>query len=198
MSKILYDSVLVAHIKTTCNRDNEDLKEKQVIEFGACLLNLGTLRAHEPFSVLIKPTKEISQYCTKRTGIAPEDISSGASFFDAMEAVRDMFDSNAHPWASYGTFAHDILRRQCADMKVLYPFSNRFLDVKSLFAMMFNLTNEVSPKEAMRKLNLHLPEAKDSQDEALNAALILSECFRGPSALEGNFVTTKVEVKRKK
>lgn len=193
MKKVLYDSVLVAHVNSTCGKGGP----KEAIEFGGCLLDLKTLRSYEPFSVIIKPNSKITEHCTKMTGLAPEDVSSGASFFDAMQAVQDVYDSYGRPWAAYGPGAMEIIRRQCSDMNISYPFSNRFTDIRSLFAMMFNLKEEVPLRSALRKLRVVIPDGIDAQDKALNSAIVLGECLRGPSVLSEKF-STVVEVKRRK
>jgi inhibitor of KinA sporulation pathway (predicted exonuclease) len=170
--KINYDSILVVQIKTTCPKE-------EIIEFGACLFKTKTLRAYEPFGVIVKPDCETAEFCSAQTDITPEDVASGVSFCELMEYLQDIYKPYERPWASYGNLAEQTIRRQCVDNGISYPMSDRFLNIKNLMPIMFGLQEEIDLSGAIKKLKLNIPEALDSQDEVLNASIVLGEILRG-------------------
>lgn len=189
--RVNYDDIIVVQIKTTCKAKDEKLASKEIIELGACLLDVNTLRTKNAFSILVRPNQEITKFCTERTGLTLEDISSGVSFCEAISFLEDAYGNvGAMPWASYGSFAKHVIEKECSNKKIENPLSDRFLNIKSLFPIIFSLRQEVSLREAIRKLEIEIPEGKDSRDDALNAAIVLKETVRGPGSLGGRFITT--------
>lgn len=191
MSKIQYDSIFVCQLKTTCYQNDESFNNKEVIEFGGCLLNIKTLQTYDPFSLIVKPNGEVTPYCTKRTGLTPDDVSSGVSFIDLLGYIEEVYGISSRPWASYGSFAKHVLEIQCQKENIIFPLSDRFLNVKSLFPVIFNLYQEVSLRDALKKLSLEIPDGDDCRDDAINTSIVLRESMRGPGMLrkKENFVT---------
>lgn len=177
--RVEYDEIFIAQIKTTCWENDESLKNKEIIEFGGCLLNIRTLRTSDPINLLIKPNKEISKFCTKKTGISSEDAKVGISFEELIPFIVENYEVAKRPWASYGSFAKHVFRNQCKKNNIKYPFSDRYLNIKSWLPVIFTLKHEVSLKEAIKRLQLDIPNSQDSMDDALNAAIVLKEALRG-------------------
>lgn len=190
--KVLYDVVFVCSIKTTCEENDDSIKNKEIIEFGGCLLNVRSLQTSDPFSVLVKPQGTVSNYCTKKTGIAPEDLSSGVSFIELVDFINEFIGVKDKSWASYGTFAQHVILNQCNKYNLEFPFSDRFFNVKSLMPMIYNLDYEISLREAIRTIGISVPQG-DSRDDAINTAIVLKELLRGPNVTDGNFVTCEIK-----
>ena len=186
--KIKYDDVLIVQIKTTCKDAGDSLRDKELIEIGGCFLNAKSLSARDPFSVIVKPSVNLTQYCIEKTGITPEDVSSGVDFLELLSFLEE-YNVNSMPWASYGSFAQHVFLNQCRQASKPFPFSDRFLNIKSLFPLIFNLPYELSLKEAIKKLDIKVSLEGDSMDDALNVSILFKEIMRGPGAIRGNFVT---------
>ena len=187
--KVKYDDIFIVQIKTTCREVNDSLSKKEVIELGGCFLNVRSLASRDPFSLIVKPSTNLTEFCIRKTGITPEDVSSGVDFCDLLDFLREQ-SVDSMPWASYGSFAQHVLRSQCGRDSESLPLSDRFLNIKSLFPIIYNLKHELSLKSAMKELDIPVPgEGMDSRDEALNVSILLKELLRGPSATKGNFVT---------
>lgn len=177
--KVEYDEIFITQIKTTCWENDESLKNKEIIEFGGCLLNIKTLRTSEAINLLIKPRSEVSDFCTKKTGISREDAESGIEFRELIPFIIENYNVEKRAWASYGSFAQHVFQSQCKKNNIKYPFNDRFLNIKSWLPVIFTLKHEISLKEAIKRLNLEIPEPEDSMDDALNAAIVLKEALRG-------------------
>lgn len=188
-------ATLIIQAKTT---HAESIKDKEIIEIGACLLDHGTLLPYEPFSVFIKPKGKISKYCTKVTGISPEDVSSGASLYDAIDAINEIYDlkEDPKPWASFGFLVCDLLNRQC---KGGFLPQGDFMNIRLLCSYVFRADNEKLPlKQAIAKLGMNLPKSNDLQDEVLNSALIFAECLKRMRKNGGNQKEIPVMIRRNK
>lgn len=184
-------ATLIIQAKTT---HAESIKDKEIIEIGACLLDHGTLLPYEPFSVFIKPKGKISKYCTKVTGISPEDVSSGASLYDAIDAINEIYDlkEDPKPWASFGFLVCDLLNRQCNG----FLPQSKFMNIRHLFPYVFSSDPNISLKQAANIANLNLPDASDLQDEVLNSALIFAACLKKMKKNGGNQKEVPVLIRR--
>ena len=68
------DQIVIFDLEATCWEGREHFhKYREVIALGACILDLKTLEISGNFKTICKPIKsEISEYCTKLTGITKE------------------------------------------------------------------------------------------------------------------------------
>lgn len=186
--KIHYEDIFIVQVKTTCREVNDSLRDKEVIEFGGCFLNVSSLVSRDPFSIIVKPSNNLTQFCIDKTGLSPEDVASGVDFVDLVDFLKDQ-EVDKMPWASYGSFAQHVVANQCRKNSLSVPMSDRFLNIKSLLPLMFNLKQELSLRGATRELDLGVSDARDCRDEVLNVAILLKEILRGPGATKGNFIT---------
>lgn len=182
MAKIKYDEIFITHIKTTCWGKDESLSKKEIIEFGGCLLNVKTLRTSESINLLVKPKEKISDFCSIRTGLTQGDVESGIKFSELIDYIKETYMPENRAWASYGSFTQHVFKKQCQKNDIAFPFSDRYINVKSFFPLIYNLEQETSLKGAMKRMKIDVPTEGvhyDSMDDALNIAIVLKECLRG-------------------
>ena len=135
----------------------------------------GNILANE--GILVKPTSStVSEFCTELTTITPDMVAEAPSFADASQYLRDKYQANRHPWASYGAYDLSQLQRQCAREDVPFPLSAQHLNVKALFALRHRLPHPVGMDAALKQLDIPLEGTHHRGiDDARNIAKILRQ-----------------------
>ena len=96
------------------------------------------------------------------------------SFAEACTKLETEYSSKSHVWASYGAYDHTMFVNQCSRLKVPYPFSNKHINVKTLFALKSRLNREVGMSGALQQLGIELEGTHHrGVDDARNIAKIL-------------------------
>jgi inhibitor of KinA sporulation pathway (predicted exonuclease) len=74
------DQIVIFDLEATCWEGREHFhKYREVIALGACILDLKTLTISNKFNVVCKPIRsEISEYCTRITGITKEQAENNS------------------------------------------------------------------------------------------------------------------------
>lgn len=136
-------TILVVDVEATCWEKLPPNKfpstRNEIIEIGITEIDIASKTLGESHSILvIPPTTEISDFCTKLTTITPELIQrEGIPFREAIELLVSKFKSNRNIFASWGDYDRRSFEKNCDWNKVPYPFANLHLNVKTLFAAKF-------------------------------------------------------------
>lgn len=184
MEKTKYENILVVNLQTTKWENNKvpEGQEREIIEIGAHLLNVSSLRIHSPLQLFVRPkTSVISEYCTDHCGIDSELIEEeGVDFEDACSTIERKYKSKNLVWATYGDFDKILFEKQCEKNNIRYPFNTRHLNVKILIPIICNLKEEVGLKRGVKISNIEQYGVLNSAlDNSNNIAQILSELLRG-------------------
>lgn len=174
-----FNNILILDAEATCSEPQ--LPFQEIIEIGVCSMHIKSLKISDPISILVKPTKtEITEYCTNLTGITKEDVESGSSLEDAFEFLKEEFNSRNVPWASWGNWDRRQIEKEAADKELKYPMSGAHLDIKTMFSIVFGLSESCALNKAMELLGLKFKGIQhNAGDDAYNAALTLKEALRG-------------------
>jgi inhibitor of KinA sporulation pathway (predicted exonuclease) len=151
-------------------------QRNEIIEVGACLLDLTTLRVGQKRSLLVKPTlSTISPFCTELTTITSELVDAeGVTFAEACAALETEFNTPRRLWASWGSYDRRLFDEQCALMGVRYPFSRSHVNVKHLFGRYVSQRRPMPMQDAMAMLKLESEGTLHrGHDDAWNIAQIL-------------------------
>ena len=90
--------------------------------------------------------------------------------------MKKKYLSKERVWASYGDYDRRQFEKQCQSLNISYPFGTRHLNIKTLFAIIYALPQEVGMDQALTLLNLPLEGTHHrGGDDAWNIAGILSE-----------------------
>lgn len=171
------DQIIVLDVEATCwEGDPPAGQENEIIEVGFCLLNLTTLERTEKTSFLVRPEKsKVSEFCTKLTTLTQARVDTGKTFQEVCSLLKKRYDAKDRLWASYGDYDRKQFERQCAARGVGFPFGNSHLNVKTLFAIVHALPQEIGMAEALEKLGLPLEGTHHrGHDDAWNIAKILA------------------------
>ncbi|MBN1660342.1 MAG: exonuclease domain-containing protein [Anaerolineae bacterium] len=171
------DQILVVDLESTCwAGDPPPGEEHEIIEIGLCVLDVATGRRLDNRSILICPTcSRISDYCRELTTLTQNEVEAGVTLAEACRALRENFGARRRPWASWGDYDRKQLQRECQAKSVEYPFGDRHINAKTLFALVRGLKREVGLDSALDMLGFPLEGTHHrGGDDAWNIARILA------------------------
>jgi inhibitor of KinA sporulation pathway (predicted exonuclease) len=170
------DQIVVVDVESTCWEGQPPPgEESEIVEIGVCALDVATGARAEQRSILVRPERSrMSPYCTQLTTLTQEQVDSGISFAEACALLATTYQTRERTWASYGDYDRRQFERQCAAHGVRYPFGITHLNVKNLFALVYQLPREVGMDAALARLGLPLEGTHHrGGDDAWNIAAIL-------------------------
>lgn len=132
------DKVLIVDIEATCwDSASPEGMENDIIEIGICLLDVNTGEISDNRGILVKPERStISPFCTSLTTITQEMIDKeGISFKQACGMLRNEYQAQSRPRASFGGDDLKQFQKQCTATGIGYPFGPSHINVKTLFAL---------------------------------------------------------------
>jgi inhibitor of KinA sporulation pathway (predicted exonuclease) len=176
------DQILVIDLEATCwEGDPPSGQESEIIEIGLCILDVSTGKRLDNPSILVRPTRStISEYCTELTTLTQREIDDGISLSEACEILKNKYQSKKRLWASYGDYDRWQFKNDCQLHGIEYPFGSGHINVKSLFAVVYNLRREVGLDRAMKMLGFPLEGTHHrGGDDAWNIARIVGHLLLG-------------------
>lgn len=192
MAKLL-DKIVVVDVEATCWEGEPPLQTemggsaipmlKEIIEIGVTTLDTKTLEISTPSSIIVRPQySTVSKFCTELTTLTQDQVSAGVSFSHACLLLRSQYRTPLRTVASFGDYDRLQFERQRNDQH--FWFSGQppavpiiyHLNVKNLFALVFNLEKEVGMDKALKILNIPLAGTHHrGDDDSYNIAKILRE-----------------------
>ncbi len=175
------DTVLVVDIEATCWAVSPPPdQEAEIIEIGLCVLDVASGERREKVSLLVRPERSrVSAFCTQLTTLTQADVEDGFSFREACALLKNRYTAKDCIWASYGEYDRQQFERQCAARGIPYPFGARYLNVKTLFALVHALPVEVGMAEALVRQGLSLEGTHHrGGDDAWNIARLLTALLK--------------------
>lgn len=171
------DKILVVDLEATCwEKDPPEGQKKEIIEIGMCDLDIKNKKIENKQSIIVKPMfSTISEYCTKLTTITQEQVDAGIQFKDACDIVyKRRSESGVRVWSSYGDYDRIQFEGECDLKGVKYPLTSKHINVKTLFALAYNIPKEVGLAGALNILKMPLDGTHHrGDDDAWNIAKIL-------------------------
>lgn len=177
----LLDYILVIDVESTCwAGEPPPDQESEIIEAGLCLVSVATTEREERRSLLIRPEhSQVSPYCTALTTLTQADVDQGLSLREACQILQQEYQSGKRLWASYGDYDRRQFEHNCHARGVPYPFGPGHINVKSLFAIVYDLRREVGLDRALDLLSFRLEGTHHrGVDDAWNIARILGHLLK--------------------
>jgi len=178
---IQLDRIVVVDLECTCWEGNPPPNQtNDIIEIGICQIDVKQFERKEKRSLLISPTRStISQFCTELTTITAAMVADGMTLKEGCKVLMNEFDTKKCVWASWGDFDRSQFERSCRDLKTPYPFSSRHINVKTLFALAYQLPRELGLGGAFRHLQWEMDGTHHrGDDDAWNIAKVLCHLLR--------------------
>ena len=179
-SKKKLDKIVVVDLEATCQANNSDWlpnERSDIIEIGACFLDVQSGKVSQKTSYIIKPRNStVSEFCTELTTLTQEDVNRGIPFGDACNKFAKEFGTKNRVWASWGDYDRKHFERDCHFYEAKYPFGPRHINAKTLFSLVNKLSKELGMIAALDYYDLELKGTHHrGGDDAYNTARILSK-----------------------
>jgi len=131
--------LFVIDFEATCQkeRDDEFLKQQEIIEWGMSILDGETFDETHGIDLFIRPIfhPTLSQFCTDLTTIKQSQVNAGMLFEDAVEFAKLLVDPHKDIFGSWGDFDKNILKKNCRLNDIPYPFEdNAHINIKQFVA----------------------------------------------------------------
>lgn len=169
------DKIIIFDLETTCWEGREfAYRWREIISLGACILDIKSLQIIEKFHMICKPEKsEISDYCTKITGITKEQAENGVDFEFMCKSIIEKFNTKSYPCAAWGQDS-DKLYYDCRSKECKYPFSNETINISLLYSVVFGKPYNNGLERSLAELGMKFEgEKHDPYWDSYNAARIL-------------------------
>ena len=152
------NKVNVIDVESTCwDGDPPQGQVSEIIQVGISVIHVPSATIEQSESIFVRPERsEVSEFCTKLTGITQEQANAGVKFADLAHKLEKKFDGKDYLFASYGDYDRSMFDRMCRMHEVRYPFGSRHLNIKTLLAISLGWEREVGMDEALRRLALPL------------------------------------------
>jgi len=173
--KVKSDKIIVVDLETTCTNEHAEQFQNEIIEIGLCVVDLKTLTAEKNLSLMIKPQRsEVTDFCTKLTGITPEDVKEGLLLPEACEILIAEYQTNQYVWGSWGDFDRLIVNRECKQYKAKFPFNRQHYNIKVAFGIANALDELIGLDKAVKLANqTFIGQHHRGVDDARTTAQIL-------------------------
>jgi len=151
----------------------------EIIEIGITSIDIKNKTILESESIIVWPTTtEISEFCTSLTSLTPEYVdANGIHFVDAIDILRKEYRVDRNMWASWGMYDEQQFRKQCLNENLKYPFSNNYLNVKSLFCWKYGFNCGLG--KACKHMGLTFDgTAHRGVDDSYNIARVLLSLYK--------------------
>ena len=169
------DRLIVVDIETTCSNQKAEQIQNEIIEIGASIVDMKTLSVETNLSLFVKPQRsQVTPFCTKLTGITPEDVAEGLTLEEACNVLIGEYQSDEYAWASWGDFDRLMINRECKFYKARFPFNRQHLNLKVLFALHHRLPELVGLEQAAKYVGQEfIGKHHRGVDDARTAAQLL-------------------------
>lgn len=175
------DKLLIIDLEATCWNDRPPRgQESEIIEIGVCIMETKTGKISKNEGILVKPQySKVSPFCTELTSITQQMLDDeGILLEDALDILREDYDSEDLTWASYGNYDLNMLQDQARKFRVDYPLSDDHINVKTLFAQLHPIRKSVGMDRALKELKFPLEGTHHrGVDDVKNIAKILHWCL---------------------
>jgi len=173
------DKILVIDLEATCWRGYPPRGMKQeIIEIGACLLDVKTGEITDKTSYLIKPIlSEVSKFCTELTSITQAMVDEkGITYEQACEKMKEDLKSHKRVWGSWGNWDKTMFWRNSKNLRTNNPVSDDHINIKTLFSLRKKFRKGMGLGKAVIEVGLEFKGTHHrGDDDAWMAAHVLKE-----------------------
>lgn len=172
------DQIIGVDLESTCwEGEPPPGEENEIIEVGICPLVVATGERLPKESILVKPIKsKVSPFCTQLTTLTQKDVDQGVTFQEAMQRLKEVYDTKNRVMASWGDYDRRQIERQCAKINFPSPLGPTHFNVKAFHALSYGLPRELGMDKAMEMMGIPLVGTHHrGHDDAANIMLILSK-----------------------
>ena len=170
--------LFVIDFEATCKqeRDEEFLKQQEIIEWGMCILDSTTFQETHGIDLFVRPVfhPTLTQFCKDLTTIQQSQVDAGMLFEDAVGIAKLFIDPHTDIFGSWGDFDRNILKKNCILNAIPYPFQdNPHINIKQFVAKILH-RRPCSVGETLKNLGLKFQGIPHrALHDAVNVSFIL-------------------------
>lgn len=172
-----FNQIIVVDIECTAwePRELQGNQPSEIIEIGICRLKMGTFEITDKTSFIVRPKfSEITEFCTKLTGLAWDDVKTGMPFESSCTKLVKKYGTRNRVWVSWGDGDRLHFERECKEKNIRYPFSQTHINLCALFSLMMGKSQRISVTGALKEIGLKFEGRQHcGADDAYNTAKIL-------------------------
>ena len=169
---------VIVDFEATCDKNNRmPMKNREIIEFAAVLMNKNTNFIESEFTMFVKPmvSPRLTDYCKELTTITQADVNNAFSFGTVLAQFKRWLDKHKgkKTFCSWGSYDKTQLLLDCERHGVYYPFSKEHVDIRKLFSSIKGYKRKYSLASALKRLKLEFQGTKHRGiDDAKNIAAV--------------------------
>lgn len=173
------NTLCVVDLEATCWPGSDPrTSEKEIIEIGAVLFDVRSMRSVDEFQSFVQPVRHptLSEFCKKLTSISQADMDRAETFPQVSCQFKKWIDGFSPAlFSSWGDYDRRQLEQDCALHQVAYPFdADAHLNLKRHFASRRNC-RPCGIASALRKLGISF---QGTHHRALDDARMIVEILR--------------------
>jgi len=144
-----FDYLVVIDFEATCELQNSDDYEHEIIQFPAILVDVARQQVVDEFNYYCKPSKQpvLSNFCTQLTGIAQETVDNSSEFPEVLKAFNKWL--RKHQLGTTYTFSFVVdgscdmgkfLHTQCLISQVKYPYyAHHWINIRHTYSNLYKV-----------------------------------------------------------
>lgn len=179
--------LLIVDIEATCwepaefRSPKDPSKHSEIIQIGMCRPDLFRIP-----SIVVKPEhSEVSEFCTRLTGLTEAAVAQGTTLRDACARIELLL---VDAWASYGDYDRVMFKHECIAKGVRYPWPEKHYNIKRLVEYLTG--RRMGMAAALQHFGIPMEgRHHDGGDDAYNIARLLRHIRScSPERIDGEFV----------
>lgn len=170
------DKILFVDLELTCWQPRNPDKHMEVIQIGVVKVdNINKEIVDKERYYIKNQFSDVSNFCTELTGISQEQIDTkGITMQKASKLIVQRFGSLNATWFGWGCGDYNAMIRDCLKKDAIMPFSDNYVNLAELYALMHGMKRNKGLKAAMRNYNI---EFNGAQHDALVDAEATAELY---------------------
>lgn len=183
--------IIVDFEATCCNRNSFPRNEMEIIEIGSVAIDQDALKPLSEFQSFIRPIRhpQLTAFCKELTSIKQHNVNDAPEFTSALSEFNNWINQFENPvFCSWGYYDKKQLIQDCKFHHLAYPFTDKHINIKELFALNMGLRKGVGLGKALKLVNLKFQgTAHRGIDDARNMSRIAKFIFsQSPGAENGS------------
>ena len=136
-----YQRIVCIDLEMCCWDDGREPRTGEIIEIGLAEVDLALGEVIQRGQYMVKPDHdEVSEFCTKLTGITQARVDKGFSLEKALELVVRNFGGKQKIYAAWGRDDY-VIMNECRAKGIPYPFKE-FINLSTLYKVKSRIKNK--------------------------------------------------------
>lgn len=182
-----YDFMMIVDIEHTCTHDGSiPPEEREIIEFGAVVVDIKSLEIIDDFSALVKPLRhpKISNFCSQLTGITQSELDNSNNFKTVFSNFLNWYPKTSKVlFATWGSYDLVQINIDCVSHNLPHFSPDAVLNLKKTFKKVNKLKKPIGLARALELCQCDYDGSHHrALDDARNTVKLLPFILSNPKA----------------